>query len=52
MDGTSELIESDRRFLVHPLHHPDDHRQPLVIVEGKGAMLETADMRIVRSRLR
>jgi adenosylmethionine-8-amino-7-oxononanoate aminotransferase len=46
MDGTNELIESDRRFLVHPLHHPEDHRQPLVIVEGKGAMLETADGRV------
>jgi putrescine aminotransferase len=45
MDGASELIETDRRFLVHPLHHPDDHRQPLVIVEGKGAMLYTADGR-------
>jgi adenosylmethionine-8-amino-7-oxononanoate aminotransferase len=43
MDGASELIETDRRYLVHPLHHPDDHRQPLVIVEGKGAMLKTAD---------
>jgi putrescine---pyruvate transaminase len=45
MDGTTQLIETDRRFLVHPLHHPEDHRQPLVIVEGKGAMLRTADGR-------
>src|SRR5262249_40115829 len=45
MNDTSELIANDRRFLVHPLHHPDDHRQPLVIVEGKGAMLYTADGR-------
>ena len=45
MDGASELIETDRHYLVHPLHHPDDHRQPLVIVEGKGAMLYTADGR-------
>src|SRR6516225_11183011 len=45
MDGAAELIETDRRYLVHPLHHPDDHRQPLVIVEGKGAMLYTADGR-------
>jgi adenosylmethionine-8-amino-7-oxononanoate aminotransferase len=45
MDGTTELIEADRRFLVHPLHHPDDHRQPLVVVEGKGAMLHLADGR-------
>ena len=45
MDGTAQLLESDRRFLVHPLHHPDDHRQPLVIAEGKGAMLRDAEGR-------
>src|SRR5271155_3413845 len=45
MDGTTELIEADRRFLVHPLHHPDDHRQPLVVVEGKGAILRDAEGR-------
>jgi putrescine---pyruvate transaminase len=45
MDGTIELIEADRRYLVHPLHHPDDHRQPLVVVEGKGAMLRDAEGR-------
>jgi adenosylmethionine-8-amino-7-oxononanoate aminotransferase len=45
MDGTTELIDIDRHFLVHPLHHPDDHRQPLVVVEGRGAMLHTADGR-------
>src|SRR5215813_10419788 len=45
MDGTTPLLESDRRFLVHPLHHPDDHRQPLVVVEGKGAMLRDAEGR-------
>ncbi len=45
MDGTTQLLEADRRYLVHPLHHPDDHRQPLVVVEGKGAMLRDADGR-------
>ena len=44
MDGTT-LLESDRRYLVHPLHHPDDHRQPLVVVEGKGAILRDAEGR-------
>ncbi|HUC10791.1 MAG TPA: aspartate aminotransferase family protein [Stellaceae bacterium] len=42
MDGTAELIETDRRYLLHPLHHPDDHREPLVVTEGKGAMLYDA----------
>src|SRR5437764_61244 len=45
MDGTTQLLESDRRYLVHPLHHPDDHRQPLVVVDGKGAMLRDAEGR-------
>src|SRR2546423_1852983 len=45
MDGTTQLFESDRRYLVHPLHHPDDHRQPLVVVEGKGAILRDAEGR-------
>jgi len=45
MDGTTQLLEADRRYLVHPLHHPDDHRQPLVVVEGRGAMLRDADGR-------
>ena len=45
MDGSTELIEADRRYLVHPLHHPDDHRQPLIVVEGHGAMLRGADGR-------
>src|SRR6202023_2571650 len=45
MDGTTQLLESDRRYLVHPLHHPDDHRQPLVVVEGKGAILHDAEGR-------
>jgi adenosylmethionine-8-amino-7-oxononanoate aminotransferase len=43
MDGTTQLLEADRRYLVHPLHHPDDHRQPLVVVEGKGAILRDAE---------
>jgi adenosylmethionine-8-amino-7-oxononanoate aminotransferase len=38
-----DLIAADQRYLVHPLHHPDDHKQPLVIVEGRGAMLRDAD---------
>src|SRR5260370_148850 len=45
MDDTAQLLEADRRYLVHPLHHPDDHHQPLVVVEGKGAMLRDADGR-------
>jgi adenosylmethionine-8-amino-7-oxononanoate aminotransferase len=45
MDGTTQLIEIDRRYLLHPLHHPDDHKEPLVMTEGRGAMLYDADGR-------
>src|ERR1700756_4322735 len=45
MDDISQLLEADRRYLVHPLHYPDDHRQPLVVVEGRGAMLRDAEGR-------
>ena len=47
MDGTTELLESDRRFLVHPLHHPEDHKAPLIVDSGVGAMLHLADGRDV-----
>src|SRR6266496_6442136 len=47
MDGTTELLESDRRFLVHPLHHPEEHKAPLFVTEGRGAMLHLADGREV-----
>src|SRR5690348_5331103 len=47
MDGTAELLESDRRYLVHPLHHPEEHKAPLLVTEGKGAMLHLADGREV-----
>jgi adenosylmethionine-8-amino-7-oxononanoate aminotransferase len=41
---TSEvLLDADRRHLIHPLHHPKDHAQARVFVEGRGAMLRTAD---------
>src|SRR2546421_1681628 len=51
MDNTAELLESDRRFLVHPLHHPEDHRAPLLVIEGRGAMLHLADGREVMDGL-
>ncbi|HEX3399526.1 MAG TPA: aspartate aminotransferase family protein [Acetobacteraceae bacterium] len=40
--GTA-LLDADRRHLIHPLHHPKDHAQARVFVEGRGAMLRTAD---------
>src|SRR6516165_3266213 len=45
MDDISQLLEADRRYLVHPLHYPDDHKQPLVVAEGRGAILRDAEGR-------
>src|SRR5712691_3129408 len=45
MDGTTQLLETDRRFLVHPLHHPEEHKAPLLVEEGRGSMLHLADGR-------
>src|SRR5271166_6421195 len=37
------LLDADRRHLIHPLHHPKEHAQARIFVEGRGAMLRTAD---------
>lgn len=37
------LADSDKRHLIHPLHHPKDHAGARIFVEGRGAMLRTAD---------
>jgi putrescine---pyruvate transaminase len=42
MDGTTALIEHDQQHLIHPLHHPDDHKQPLFVTEGHGAFIRDA----------
>src|SRR5919202_250422 len=43
--GVRPLLEIDRRHLIHPLHHASDHQAPLLIAEGKGPFLYTADGR-------
>src|ERR1700732_3167005 len=47
MDSTAELLDLDRRYLVAPLHHPDEHKAPLFVTEGRGAILHLADGREV-----
>ncbi len=39
MDSAQALVETDKRFLIHPLHYPKDHEHPMLMVEGRGAML-------------
>jgi adenosylmethionine-8-amino-7-oxononanoate aminotransferase len=41
MLNPTTLLESDRHLL-HPLHHPNDHAAPLMLVEGKGVMVKDA----------
>ena len=32
-----QVLRADREHLIHPLYHPADHGQPMVIVRGEGA---------------
>ncbi len=38
--GTTELVKSDRDHLIHPLHHPADHQDPIIYVRGHGATVQ------------
>ena len=41
----AELVKADQDHLIHPLHHPVDHSQPIIYVRGRGAMVEDAEGR-------
>ena len=34
------LLSLDHQHLIHPLHHPADHADPFVYVEGRGSILK------------
>jgi adenosylmethionine-8-amino-7-oxononanoate aminotransferase len=40
---TDVLMDSDRRHLIHPLHHPKDHANARLFTRGEGAILHTSD---------
>ena len=42
---TDVLLDADRRFLIHPLHHPKDHANARLFTRGEGAILHTSDGR-------
>lgn len=42
MNAPNPLLEADRQHLIHPLHHPTDHREPILFVSGQGALLRDA----------
>ena len=43
MEAANALIEADRRYVIHPLHHPIDNQAPILVVEGRGELLVDAD---------
>jgi len=45
MTSVQSLIEADQHHLIHPLHHPKDHERPLLVTEGRGAVIRDADGR-------
>ncbi len=38
-----ERVAIDRSLLIHPQHHPDEHRDPFIWVSGQGASLTDID---------
>jgi adenosylmethionine-8-amino-7-oxononanoate aminotransferase len=40
-----KLVGTDRDHLIHSLHHPTEHLEPLIFVEGKGAVIRDAQGR-------
>src|ERR1700676_3645253 len=39
------LLDADKRYLIHPLHHPKDHVNARIFTRGEGAMLWSSDGR-------
>ncbi|MBI2468567.1 MAG: aspartate aminotransferase family protein, partial [Candidatus Rokubacteria bacterium] len=35
----ADVIKNDQSYLIHPLHHPSEAAEPIVVVEGKGAVI-------------
>ena len=33
------LIKDDQEHWIHPLHHPSEHLEPLLLVRGRGAVI-------------
>jgi putrescine aminotransferase len=43
--ATTELARIDRDHLIHPLHHPVDHAEPLIFVRGRGVIITDVEGR-------
>ncbi|HEY6271628.1 MAG TPA: aspartate aminotransferase family protein [Terriglobales bacterium] len=40
MLSTAELVRADHEHVIHSLHHPSDHAEPLIIVRGHGSTVQ------------
>lgn len=38
--SAAELVRTDQEHLIHPLHHPVDHAEPVIYVRGRGATIQ------------
>ena len=45
MDGTTQLLETDRQYLVHPLHHPETTRRRCSSTTARARCSTTSDGR-------
>jgi adenosylmethionine-8-amino-7-oxononanoate aminotransferase len=43
--NAAELGSADREHLIHPLHHPIDHQDPIIYVRGRGATVQDVNGR-------
>lgn len=41
----SQLADRDRQHLLHPLHHPSAHEEPIIMESGRGVWLRSVDGR-------
>jgi len=37
--SANDLVQADHEHLIHPLHHPVDHQDPIIYARGRGALV-------------
>ena len=40
-----KIVKTDQQYLIHPLYHPNDAKNPFVWIKGEGSILRAADGR-------
>ena len=43
--ATADLVRADQEHLIHSLHHPIDHAQPVIYVHGRGSTVQDVEGR-------